>query len=1457
MDYARAYDEYWSRADRTGTHSFANADTLAAQILAACGTGRMVDLGCGMGLLVHRLLRLGVDAYGTDVSRVAASIADATAPGRFVVGDLRNVPWPDGSFDTVLSTDCLEHLEEADVPAALAEMRRIARRCLYLRIATRPDRDGEWHLTVRPRTWWEERLLEAGFRKHPSYYWINDYEGIDDDAQEVTLLMEPIDPAVARVYSLPVLARERDLHMDMLRETGARSDAHVIRYRLASKLIRPGDTVLDAACGLGYGAYLMHSQAMAAHTIGMDESRFAVEYAAANFGSEHCEFRTGVLPASLSTLAADSVDLIASFETLEHLEDPAHLLQEFARVLKPSGRIVLSVPNDWSDESGSDPSPHHCHVYTWPRIRAELKAPFIVEAAYEQTASRRKTGAPDSRTWTAANRRLRHHRVSALRDDALPDCEWWIVVAMKDPSLGVSVPYVETAYPVASNAQWNASAFGRDYRNPWLVNGMVTIGHRLSDDEALIGLARKVVAESAQGSADVGAALCVIGYRHLASAGTGPAAVAAFAEQCAAWFTSGTDSNPHRARWQISLWFLLGRLWQAIGDFGRATEAFESCAGLDPLLFSPLIATKSVEACLQLALLALARADREGCARNLRRGVDVAERAVRTSWTEAVGSLEHPAEFGLAELALVVERASACAYALTHMDLLPERPGLWWWQHRRDRASQLEHYLSVEADLITKNASIHEQTGQIHALWHEVETRQHVGATLTSEVHRLNEAIFGKDATIAEVVREVRRLHAVVVAKDDALAHVTSEIRRLEAAVAAKDAAFPLATAEIHRLEGVIRDKDIAIAGTGVEIHRLHAVVVAKDDALAHVTSEIRRLEAAVAAKDAAFAPTTAEIHRLEGVIRDKDIAIAGTGVEIHRLHAVVVAKDDALAHATSEIRRLEAAVAAKDAAFAPTTAEIHRLEGVIRDKDMAIAGTGAEIHRLHDVIAAKDATARQFGHAFEQMERTVAEDLESVRRLHGRLAGSDVPSESHADAVQAIARIVAERERELAKARSDLHDEEYDRRRIADELTAIRNSRWHQLGDLLRGHPDKRREWPVIVRLCARMLRDGVRRRRLAEASSTVAKPPPAPARPDSPQPTGYVIKNQREAPAHRPRVVHVIANFMTGGSSRLVVDLIEGLGHLYRQTIVTSYVPSPPAYRGADVRVFGLSTPAAAIRETLAAGGINLVHVHYWGEGDEPWYRHVLDALREVDCAMIENVNTPVYPLRSDRIARYVYVSKYVQRQFGDRAYPEEVIYPGLDLSLFTPDPRQEMASDTLGMVYRLERDKLNDLAMEPLIDAVHMRPGTRVLVVGGGTLLEQFRRRVDEAGVADRFTFTGYVQYEALPALYASMGVFVAPVWKESFGQVSAFAMSMGVPVAGYAVGAIPEILDDATLVAPPGDSKALAEILVRMLDDPERRKAIAAGNRARVHSLYSVEAMIARYRDLYGELVEVRV
>jgi glycosyltransferase involved in cell wall biosynthesis len=180
-------------------------------------------------------------------------------------------------------------------------------------------------------------------------------------------------------------------------------------------------------------------------------------------------------------------------------------------------------------------------------------------------------------------------------------------------------------------------------------------------------------------------------------------------------------------------------------------------------------------------------------------------------------------------------------------------------------------------------------------------------------------------------------------------------------------------------------------------------------------------------------------------------------------------------------------------------------------------------------------------------------------------------------------------------------------------------------------------------------------------------------------------------------------------------------------------------------------------------------------------------------------------------------------------------------------------DVPNDCVGMVYRLDGDKLDEHAIDVFVKVIRKRPGTRALVVGGGPLLSHYRAIVAAAGIEDAVTLPGYVAYEDLRTYYERMSVFIAPVHHESFGHVVPLAMSMGIPVAAYGVGALPEILDDASVLAPLGDAKTLADMVCSLLDDRNRRLALGAANRQRCVEKFSVEIMADRYAELYQELL----
>jgi SAM-dependent methyltransferase len=125
---------------------------------------------------------------------------------------------------------------------------------------------------------------------------------------------------------------------------------HVYRYHFATKWAT-GRHVLDIACGEGYGSAAL-LRAGAASVIGVDISEEACKHASMKYG---IDARLG--SAEAIPLADHSVDLLVSFETIEHLDSPGAFVNECARVLRPGGRLIISTPNRdvYSPEGTTNP----------------------------------------------------------------------------------------------------------------------------------------------------------------------------------------------------------------------------------------------------------------------------------------------------------------------------------------------------------------------------------------------------------------------------------------------------------------------------------------------------------------------------------------------------------------------------------------------------------------------------------------------------------------------------------------------------------------------------------------------------------------------------------------------------------------------------------------------------------------------------------------------------------------------------------------------------------------------------------------------------------------------------------------------------------------------------------------------------------------------------------------------
>lgn len=135
---------------------------------------------------------------------------------------------------------------------------------------------------------------------------------------------------------------------------------HRHRYLLACTYAN-GKDVLDIACGEGYGSSMLAD--VAKSVIGVDIAEEAIAHASTQYAASNLAFRQG--NAAEIPLEDASVDLVVSFETIEHHDRHEDMLREIKRVLRPGGLLLISSPDkhEYTDVSGEQNEFHVHELY--------------------------------------------------------------------------------------------------------------------------------------------------------------------------------------------------------------------------------------------------------------------------------------------------------------------------------------------------------------------------------------------------------------------------------------------------------------------------------------------------------------------------------------------------------------------------------------------------------------------------------------------------------------------------------------------------------------------------------------------------------------------------------------------------------------------------------------------------------------------------------------------------------------------------------------------------------------------------------------------------------------------------------------------------------------------------------------------------------------------------------------
>jgi len=147
--------------------------------------------------------------------------------------------------------------------------------------------------------------------------------------------------------------------------------------------------------------------------------------------------------------------------------------------------------------------------------------------------------------------------------------------------------------------------------------------------------------------------------------------------------------------------------------------------------------------------------------------------------------------------------------------------------------------------------------------------------------------------------------------------------------------------------------------------------------------------------------------------------------------------------------------------------------------------------------------------------------------------------------------------------------------------------------------------------------------------------------------------------------------------------------------------------------------------------------------------------------------------------------------------------------------------------------------------------------LVIIGTGNMIPKYKKMCEELGILDRVIFTGFVDETKLIKSYKSSNIVILPstTIAEGFGMVLIEGNACGRPVIGTKVGGIQYIIrnGETGLLVPPKDSKALADAIIRLLQDEELSKKMGENGRRLVEEKYTWKKVAEITEKVYEELL----
>ncbi len=364
--------------------------------------------------------------------------------------------------------------------------------------------------------------------------------------------------------------------------------------------------------------------------------------------------------------------------------------------------------------------------------------------------------------------------------------------------------------------------------------------------------------------------------------------------------------------------------------------------------------------------------------------------------------------------------------------------------------------------------------------------------------------------------------------------------------------------------------------------------------------------------------------------------------------------------------------------------------------------------------------------------------------------------------------------------------------------------------------------------------------------------------------------------------RVCYVIPTLSVGGTERQLLHLIRGLVHEHEITVVCT---SHDGALAGDVRRLGAMVHVldlwggwdprgfSKLRQLFRRHRPDILHTFLFG-----FDLAANRAARETGVPVVISSRREIADWRKKRhlrvqgkanslvdmvVTNSQAVADYTAKTEGLESERLRVIPNGCEADAFVSqsDPDQlrirfriPPKARLVGMVANFSPVKDHRLFLATAKELIKRRgKDIHFLLVGSGPLRKDIERLIHSARLEHHFTRVASL--DEIRDLYRIMEVSVLCSRLEGFPNVLLEAMAARVPVVASAVGGIPELLDNGTMghLVTQHEPGAFADVIERVLDQPEETKELCERAAAYVRERYTVSAMVEAHRELYHKLL----